>query len=89
MSERNENKVYIIPPDFIQSGTLFGGLVKFRNALEAAVLAFLAGFPVLKLHIGLTAKIIILCLTALPLGVFPGRGGRGRGRRARPRPAWR
>ena len=56
MSERNENKVYIIPPDFIQSGTLFGGLVKFRNALEAAVLAFLAGFPVLKLHIGLTAN---------------------------------
>lgn len=70
MSERNENKVYIIPPDFIQSGTLFGGFVKFRNALEAAVLAFLAGFPVLKLHIGLTAKIIILCLTALPLGVL-------------------
>lgn len=70
MSERNENKVYIIPPDFIQSGTLFGGLVKFRNALEAAVLAFLVGFPVLKLHIGLTAKIIILCLTALPLGVL-------------------
>ena len=70
MSERNENKVYIIPPDFIQSGTLFGGLVKFRNALEAAVLAFLAGFPVLKLHIGLTAKIIIFCLTALPLGVL-------------------
>lgn len=70
MSERNENKVYIIPPDFIQSGTLFGGLVKFRNALEAAVLAFLAGFPVLKLHIGLTAKIIILCLAALPLGVL-------------------
>lgn len=70
MSERNENKVYIIPPDFIQSGTLFGGLVKFRNALEAAVLAFLAGFPVLKLHIELTAKIIILCLTALPLGVL-------------------
>lgn len=70
MSERNENKVYIIPPDFIQSGTLFGGLVKFRNALEAAVLAFLTGFPVLKLHIGLTAKVIILCLTALPLGVL-------------------
>lgn len=70
MSERNENKVYIIPPDFIQSGTLFGGLVKLRNALEAAVLAFLAGFPVLKLHIGLMAKIIILCLTALPLGVL-------------------
>lgn len=70
MSERNEKKVYIIPPDFIQSGTLFGGLVKFRNALEAAVLAFLAGFPVLKLHIGLTAKVIILCLTALPLGVL-------------------
>lgn len=45
-------------------------LSKFRNALEAAVLAFLAGFPVLKLHIGLTAKIIILCLTALPLGVL-------------------
>lgn len=45
-------------------------LSKFRNALEAAVLAFLAGFPVLKLHIGLTAKIIIFCLTAPPLGVL-------------------
>ena len=31
MSERNENKVYIIPPDFIQSGTLFGGLVRQYN----------------------------------------------------------
>ena len=48
MSERNENKVYIIPPDFIQSGTLFGGLVKLRNALEAAFLAFFSGLSRFK-----------------------------------------
>lgn len=70
MSQKDEHKVYIIPPNFIEGGTLLGGLVKIRNALEAGVLAVVVGFPVFKLDLPLTARIIILCLTALPLVVL-------------------
>lgn len=70
MKERDEHKIYIIPPNFIEGGTLFGGLVKLRNALEAGTLAVAVGWPVFKLNIPITTKIIILCLTALPLFVF-------------------
>ena len=70
MSKTNERDVYIIPPNFIEGGTLFGGLVKIRNAIEAGVLAVLVGYPILKLDIPLTTKIIILCITALPLAIF-------------------
>ena len=70
MSKSNEHEVYIIPPNFIEGGTLFGGLVKIRNAIEAGVLAFAVGFPILKLGFPLTTKVILLCLTALPLAIF-------------------
>ena len=70
MSKSNEQDTYIIPPNFIEGGTLFGGLVKIRNAVEAAVLALTVGYPVLKLGLPLTTRIIILCLTALPVAIF-------------------
>ena len=70
MSKSNEHEVYIIPPNFIEGGTLFGGLVKIRNAIEAGILAFTLGFPIFKLGLPLTTKIIILCITALPLAIF-------------------
>lgn len=70
MSKTNEHEVYIIPPNFIEGGTLFGGLVKLRNAIEAGILAFAVGFPICKLNLPLTTKIIILCLTALPLAIL-------------------
>ena len=70
MSKSNEHEVYIIPSNFIEGGTLFGGLVKIRNAIEAGVLAFAVGYPIFKLAIPLTSKIIFLCLTALPLAIF-------------------
>ena len=31
----DENDVYIIPPNFIDTGTVLGGSVKLRNAVEA------------------------------------------------------
>lgn len=61
---------YIIPPNFMESGTLMGGLLKVRNALEAGAIALLIGFPVFHLPIGLTTKIIICCLTVLPLSLL-------------------
>jgi len=74
MSEKHENQEnhnhYIIPPNFIESGTFFGGMFKVRNAIEAAVLALAAGIPVFNLDLPLTTKIIIICLTSLPLALL-------------------
>jgi hypothetical protein len=74
MSEKHEKQEnhnnYIIPPNFIESGTFFGGMLKVRNAVEAAVLALAAGIPVFNLDLPLTTKIIIICLTSLPLALF-------------------
>lgn len=70
MSKLNEHEIYIIPPNFIEGGTLFGGLVKIRNAIEAILLALAVGYPIFKLNLSLTTKIIILCFTALPLVLF-------------------
>ena len=69
-NEHEELDVYIIPPNFIESGKIFGGMFKLRNAVEAGALAFLSTFFVWKIGVSLTTKIIILCVTALPLGIF-------------------
>lgn len=69
---RNENKhdLHTIPPNFIEGGTLFGGMFKIRNVIEAGIVVGAIGIPVLSLDLSLTMRIIILCLTALPLGLF-------------------
>ena len=64
---QEERDVYFIPPNFIEGGTLMGGMVKTRNAVEAGLLGALTALPVLRLSLSLTARIIILCLTTLPL----------------------
>ena len=66
----SEFETYTIPPNFIEGSTLFGGLFKLRNAIEAGVLAIGAGLPVFLLNIPLTMRIILLCLTALPLALL-------------------
>lgn len=70
MKQPNEHDTYIIPPNFIEGGTLFGGLFKLRNVLEASVIAALMGIPVIMLDVSLTVQIIILCLTALPAAML-------------------
>lgn len=37
MSKPNDYDTYIIPPNFIEGGTFFGGLLKLRNTAEALV----------------------------------------------------
>ncbi len=69
-SKDNEFETYTIPPNFIEGSTLFGGAFKLRNAIEAGILAVSAGLPVFMLNIPLTTRIIILCLTALPLALL-------------------
>lgn len=45
-------------------------MFKIRNVIEAGVLAAAVGVPVFSLDLSLTVRIIILCLTALPLALF-------------------
>jgi hypothetical protein len=72
MSEKNEkNKnIYLIPPNFIESGTLFGGMFKVRNAIEAGILALVVGVPIFNLNLSLTTRVIIICLTSLPFALL-------------------
>lgn len=71
MSMRQEDSdIYVIPPNFIETGTILGGTIRFRNAMEALVIALVIGIPVFKLPVTLTTKIIIACLTVLPMGLF-------------------
>lgn len=70
MHNKIDHDIYIIPPNFIETGTILGGMFKARNAIEAGILAFAIGVPVfLFLPLGLTARIIALCLTALPVAL--------------------
>lgn len=66
----DENDVYIIPPNFIDTGTVLGGSVKLRNAMEALGLVLMIGFPVFHLPFSLTTRIIIACITVLPAALF-------------------
>ena len=59
MSNKNDHDIYIIPPNFIETGTFFGGMFRARNVIEAGILAFAIGTPVfLFLPFGLTARIM-------------------------------
>ena len=64
---QEERDTYIIPPNFIEGGTLLGGMFKTRNVIEAGILGVLTGVPVFSLPFSLTIRIIVLCLTTLPL----------------------
>ena len=65
--QQDERDIYLIPPNFIEGGTLLGGMFKTRNMVEAGILVVVIGLPVLNLNLSLTTRIIILCLTALPV----------------------
>jgi len=71
MNHQNYHDTYIIPPNFVDTGTFFGGMFRARNVIEAGILAAVTGLPVfLFLPFSLTARIIVLCLTTLPLVLF-------------------
>ena len=68
--QTEERDVYRIPENFVDTGTVMGGMFKLRNMLEAGAIAAVFILPLFKINISLTAKIIIACLTALPLGLL-------------------
>ena len=48
MNNKNEHDTYIIPPNFIDSGTFFGGMFKARNAIEAGAVLLLNCTPFVR-----------------------------------------
>ena len=68
--QTEERDVYRIPENFVDTGTVMGGMFKLRNVIEAGAIAAVFILPLFKINISLTAKIIIACLTALPLGLL-------------------
>lgn len=67
MSNQNEQNTYIIPPNFIGTGTFLGGMFKMRNTVEAAIVSAVFGIPVFMIQsLSLKMKIIIFCITGLP-----------------------
>lgn len=68
---RDERDIFLIPSNFLNEGSLFGGMLKLRNVIEAVVLVVGITVPVLKITaLSFTGKTIVLCLTALPVGIF-------------------
>ena len=57
---QEDRDTYVIPPNFIEGGTLLGGMFKTRNAIEAGILATVIGVPIISLNLSLTVRIIIL-----------------------------
>ena len=71
MDDREYSNVYSIPPNYTDSGKLLGGMLETRNTAEAVILLLLVGYPELMwLHIPATAKVVVMTMTLLPLGVF-------------------
>lgn len=68
--QTEERDVYRIPENFVDTGTVMGGMFKLRNVIEAGAIAAVCILPLFKVDISLTAKIIIACVTALPLGLL-------------------
>lgn len=68
--EHEELDVYVIPPNFVEGGKIFGGMFKLRNVFEAAVLGGAVTMLVLKIPVSVTARIVIMCLTTLPISIF-------------------
>ena len=66
MTQPEETPVSFIPPNFIEKGKILNGTFDIRNAIESIVLSLAIGIPVFHLPLSLTARIIILCMTALP-----------------------
>ena len=65
--KNEERDIYTIPPNFIEGGSLMGGMFKTRNVIEAGLLAVFTGLPILSIKASVTVRIIVLCLTVLPL----------------------
>jgi len=71
MDEREYGNVYAIPANYTDSGKLLGGMLETRNTIETGFLLLLVGYPeLIWLSVSAVAKVVIMTVTLLPLGVL-------------------
>ena len=71
MDDKEINNVFAIPANYTDSGKLMGGMLETRNTIETGFLLVLAGYPELVwMSIPVMAKVIVMTVTLLPLGVI-------------------
>ena len=70
MRSSDERDVFLIPQNFIDTGTIMGGQIKLRNAVEALVMVLASGVPLCYLPLPLNYRIMILIAVCVPLGIL-------------------
>lgn len=70
MPPNTDRDVYVIPQNFVDTGTILGGAVKLRNTLEAGTLFLCTAVPLCYLPLPLKTRIILVICISLPLAIF-------------------
>lgn len=71
MEEKDYESSCAIPANYTDSGKLLGGMIAPRNAVEAVILTLAAGYlEYLLIPAHGMARIIVMAVTLLPLGVI-------------------
>ena len=66
-----ENKYYVIPANYTDSGKWLGGLLSLRNAIETIIVALALGYlEGVLIPMNGTVRIIVMVLTILPIGLI-------------------
>lgn len=65
-----QRMVFHIPVNFAEEGTVFGGRLKSRNAMETILFLILFLQPIFALRVGTKAKIYLAVLIVLPVCIF-------------------
>lgn len=66
----DERDVYVIPQNFVDTGTIMGGSIRLRNAIEAGVLVLGSAIPVFYLPLAFNYRIMLAIAICIPLGVL-------------------
>ena len=70
MDENEYSNVYVIPPNYTDSGKLFGGMLETRNTIETVFVLLLVGYPeLIWLSAPAAIKVVLMTVTLLPLCV--------------------
>lgn len=66
----DEPYTFYIPQNFATKETIAGGMLKVRNVVEAIVAVVAIGYPLLKIPMNITVKIILMILLCIPIGAI-------------------
>ncbi|MCL2620175.1 MAG: ATP-binding protein [Defluviitaleaceae bacterium] len=70
--DEDTQDTYFIPPNYVDSSGVFGGMFRLRNAIEALIIGGLAGLLLFNLTagVGVTIRVTILLAGVVPLMFF-------------------